>query len=63
MDKTKNTTLPFVKTSDAETAELLKAEGLELVDENNGVWTFLNCSGKGANFDGKKVAYSNKLCF
>lgn len=62
MDKTKNTTLPFVKTTHKATAELLKAEGLELIDESDGVWTFLNCPGKGANFDSKKVAYSNKLC-
>ena len=59
---TKIATLPFVKTSDEETMQLLKMEGLELIDYNNGVWTFLNCPKKNTNFENKKIAYSNMLC-
>ena len=59
----KTNTLPFIKTSDHETMNLLKVEGFELIDYSNGIWTFLNCPNKNINFENKKnIAYSNMLC-
>ena len=62
--KNKNTTLPFIKTSDKNTMEILKMEGFELIDYNNGIWTFVNCIDKitKANFESNKLTYSNMLC-
>lgn len=65
MDKkeNKNTSLPFIKTSDKNTMEMLKMEGLELIDYNDGIWTFINCISKHVNFDNKNnITYSNMLC-
>lgn len=53
----------FLKTQDAYTAQRLIEDGLELVDEANGVWTFVNNPNRTLNFDNKKVVYSNKLVF
>ena len=59
----KNNSLPFIKTSDEETMQVLKTEGFELIDNNNGVWTFINRSNSKMNFnENKKVAFSNMLC-
>ena len=65
MDKknVKTTTLPFVKTSDEETMNLLKMEGFELIDYSNGFWTFLNCPSKHENSEVKEnIVYSSMLC-
>lgn len=67
MDKKENTniTLPFIKTSDRNTMEVLLMEGLELIDYSNGIWTFVNCLNKNVKLDyesNKKVTYSNMLC-
>lgn len=53
----------FIKTKDKETFESLQAEGFQLVDSSNGVWTFINDSKKTLKFDNKKILYSNKLHF
>jgi hypothetical protein len=53
----------FIKTTDAETSKALQAEGFQLVDSANGIWTFINDIEKPLMFDNKKMAYSNKLCF
>lgn len=51
----------FIKTSDKETAERLKSEGLELFDEKNGIFTFL-ATDKKINFDkNDKIVFSNKI--
>lgn len=57
------TTLPFIKTSDKETMEKLVELNFNLVDYNNGIWTFLNCSDKAnkINFKSDKYIFSNKL--
>ena len=53
----------FIKTKDKETSDTLQAEGFQLVDYVDGVWTFINNPDLPLTFDNKKVAYSNKLCF
>lgn len=51
----------FIKTTDKETAEKLKAEGLYLFSEQNGMFTFIN-NGKKVEFDKTdKLVFSNKL--
>lgn len=61
-NKEKNKTL-FVKTQDEHTAKELMNFGLELVDNANGTWTFINSSERLLTFDDKKVTYSNMLHF
>ena len=64
----KNTTLPFIKTSDRETMEILQMEGFDLVDYSNGIWTFINCMNKQKkqtklNFEtDKKITFSKVFC-
>lgn len=65
ISKKRNTTLPFIKTSDKETMENLKLNGFDLIDFNNGIWTFLNCANLKINFDlesNEKINFSNILC-
>lgn len=59
----KNNSLPFIKTSDKETMLVLQAEGFELIDDKNGIWTFINRPNQKMNFnENKKIAFSNMLC-
>ena len=51
----------FIKTSQKEVIEQLKAAGFQLLEESNGVATFLNDKFKKMNFDKKKVVYTNNL--
>jgi hypothetical protein len=51
----------FIKVSDAETIEKMKSEGFQIIEETNGVVTFLNDTSKKVDFDDKKVVYTNKL--
>ena len=62
--KNKTGTLPFIKTSDKETMKLLTSEGFELINDENGIWTFINCTEKMSkiNFEENKITYSNLLC-
>lgn len=62
MDIKKNTAM-FIKTQDLITAEGLNRAGFELVDYNDGTWTFLNNPNCPLTFDNYKIAYSNMLCF
>nr|DAU18464.1 MAG TPA: hypothetical protein [Bacteriophage sp.] len=59
----KNTTLPFIKTTDEETMNKLKDLGFQMVDCSSGVWTFINDTDTKLSFDTSKITYSNKLCF
>ncbi len=59
----KNTTLPFIKTTDEETMNKLKNLGFQIVDCSGGVWTFVNDADAKLSFDTSKITYSNKLCF
>ena len=55
----------FIITKDKETANKLISEGLRLVMEVNGTYTFENKPTTGMAFDHidkKKVAYTNTLC-
>ena len=54
----------FIRTSDMETASLLLKLGFQKIDENNGIYTFLN-DGKllfEKGMDIKNVQFSNVLC-
>ena len=53
--------MPFIKTKDEDTANMLIAEGFQLVDKNGGFWTILN--NKTVKFGATKIFYSNKLIF
>ena len=54
----------FILTKDLETYEVLKSSGFHLINQSNGIWTFVNNPQKLAilTFDNKKITYSNKLC-
>jgi len=52
----------FVKTQDLTVAEAMNKAGFQLVDYQNGIWTFLNNPNCPIMFDNDKVAYSNMLC-
>lgn len=52
----------FVKTKDRETSKKMQDEGFQLIDESNGIWTFLY-EEKPMTFDINKITYSNILCF
>ena len=54
----------FILTKDLETSEVLKSSGFHLINQSNGIWTFVNNPQKLAilTFDNKKITYSNKLC-
>ena len=54
----------FIKTTDAETADKLIAEGFQLVSQSGNVYTFLNQSPTNCNFgevNKQKIAYTNML--
>ena len=54
----------FIKTTDKETADKLSFAGLQLVSQNNGIYTFLNQLPINFNFDKvdkTKMAYTNIL--
>lgn len=55
----------FIKTSDVSTAETLIRLGFQQIDEQSGIYTFLN-TGKlqfsDSDIDKSKIQYSNNLC-
>lgn len=51
----------FIKTTDVDTAEQLKAEGFQLVSKDGNTFTFLNKTPSTFNKDNKKISYSNIL--
>lgn len=57
-----NKNAAFIKTKDKDTADIMKKLGFNLVDETDGVWTFVNDSSKPLVFEDNKVFYSNMLC-
>lgn len=60
----KNTTLPFIKTTDEETMNKLKDLGFQMVDKANGMYVFLNdVKLRFLNIDQLKIQYSNILTF
>lgn len=60
----KNTTLPFIKTTDEETMNKLKDLGFQMVDKANGMYVFLNDDKlRFLNIDQLKIQYSNILTF
>ena len=55
----------FIKTSSLETVAILQKLGFQQIDENNGIYTFLN-DGKflfEKGMDIENVQFSNVLCF
>lgn len=54
----------FIQTSDSSTIESLMKLGFQKVNEQNGVYTFLNCSNLkfSDEIDKSKIHYSNILC-
>ena len=55
----------FIKTSSLETVAILQKLGFQQIDENNGIYTFLN-DGKllfEKGVDIENVQFSNVLCF
>ena len=62
MKKTENNCAKFVKTQHLKTAEGLKSAGFELLNYQNGTWTFINNPDCPLMFDDNKVTYSNMLC-
>lgn len=59
-----NKKMKFITTSDPEVKEKLLKEGLVLVEESSGSWTFLNSSSP-TTFEveeAKKICFTNKLC-
>ena len=54
----------FIKTSDFETASKLLSLGFQKIDEQNGIYTFLNTvkiQFSDNDIDKKKIQYSNML--
>ena len=54
----------FIKTSDSETASKMINLGFQKIDEQGGIYTFLN-TGKlqfSDDIDKSKIQYSNALC-
>ena len=54
----------FITTKDAHTATLLSQQGYQLVQNSNGIYTFLNTDkiNFSENIDKSKIQYSNMLC-
>lgn len=54
----------FIRTSDNETAEKLLNFGYQLIDKQNGFYTFLNTDKMqfSSDVDKSKIQYSNMLC-
>lgn len=57
-----NKNAAFIKTKDKYTADIMKKSGFNLVDETDGIWTFVNDSSRPLVFEDNKVFYSNMLC-
>ena len=54
----------FIKTTDSVLAEKLKASGMKLISNNNGIFTFLNEGNLPMLFaDNTKIIFSNKIEF
>ena len=53
----------FIKTTDEDTANQLKAEGFQLISKDGSVYTFLNKEPSDFKTDNKKIFYSNILTF
>ena len=53
----------FIKTKDQETSETLINEGFKLIDNSNGIWTFVYDDNAPMTFNKDKVVYTNKLVF
>lgn len=52
----------FIKTKDKETAQRLRSEGFQCVNESSGVFTFINDSRMTfSNDEMENVVYDNKL--
>ncbi len=51
----------FIKTSDRETADKLRALGFQAVSEHNGITTFLNNVNLPNNFAKNNIVYSNLI--
>lgn len=53
----------FIKTSDYETAKILISIGFQKIDEQNGIYTFLNSEKMqfSNDIDKRKIQYSNML--
>lgn len=53
----------FIKTSDHKTAEILISIGFQKIDEQNGIYTFLNSDKMqfSNDIDKRKIQYSNML--
>ena len=55
----------FIKTSDVSTAETLIRLGFQQIDEQGGIYTFLNTDKlqfSDGDIDKSKIQYSNTLC-
>ena len=61
MSKNKKNSMPFIKCGDEETKKKLVESGFQLVEETNGIATFVNDMTKPLTFDTAKIAYSNIL--
>lgn len=59
----KNNHAMFVKTQHLKTAEGLKKAGFELLDYQDGTWTFMNNPDCPLTFEDSNYTYSNVLCF
>lgn len=61
MDKTKKN---FIMTSDKDTSEKLQELGFQLISDNNGIYTFINCPALLYSNDVKidRITYSNVMC-
>lgn len=54
----------FIRTQDQKVAEVLKEQGLKVIDESNGFFTFINDQTLkfSEDVDTSKVHYTNMLC-
>ena len=54
----------FIRTQDQKVAEVLKEQGMKLVDDKNGFFTFVNDSTLkfSEDVDTSKIHYTNMLC-
>ena len=50
----------YICSSDLETINNLKSLGFEVIEEKNGMVTFLNKTNKKVNFENPKLVYTNK---
>lgn len=57
-----NNQAKFIKTQHLKTAEGLTNAGFELLDYQDGTWTFVNNPNCPLTFDDNKFTYSNVLC-